>query len=139
MRKSLIFLATAALAATGVAGVTAAVATAPSNPPSRAERDYTRLLAGKTPGKPVDCIDTRFSSPGLSAYGTKLLYRVSNKLVWVSETGGGCEGVARGDALVTRQYQTQLCRGDMAQTVDMTARMPTGSCALGPFTPYRAP
>jgi hypothetical protein len=74
----------------------------------------------------------------LSAYRDKLIYRVSNKLVYVNQTTGGCQGVARGDALVTRQFQTRLCRGDIAQTVSLPPGIPTGSCALGDFTPYRA-
>jgi hypothetical protein len=128
------FLFTFAAAALLGAGAIAAV------PRDRApDADYQKLITGKTAGKPQDCIDTRVTRPDLSAYGTKLVYRVSNKLVYVSETGGGCENVRRGDALVTRQFQTRLCRGDIAQTVDLPASIPTGSCALGAFVPYRAP
>lgn len=114
--------------------VTAADATRDRSPEAR----YQKLIAGKIAGEPQTCIDTRFTRPQLSAYGTKLVYRVSNKLVYVSETGGGCHNVERGDTLVTRQFQTRLCRGDIAQTVDLPARVPTGSCALGPFIPYRS-
>ena len=102
------------------------------------EAEYQRLIAGKTPGKPVDCIDTRFTRPSLSAYGDKLIYRVSSKLVYVNDSTGGCQGVARGDVLVTRQFQSRLCRGDIAQTITVPPAVPTGSCALGSFTPYRA-
>ncbi|MEH3047567.1 hypothetical protein [Sphingomonas adhaesiva] len=102
------------------------------------EAEYQRLIAGKTPGKPVDCIDTRFDRPSLSAYGDKLIYRVSSKLVYVNDSTGGCQGVARGDVLVTRQFQSRLCKGDIAQTVSVPPAIPTGSCALGSFTPYRA-
>ncbi|WP_132909736.1 hypothetical protein [Sphingomonas sp. BK235] len=127
------FLSTFAAAAALSAG---AIAAAPRDRSPEAE--YQRLIAGKTAGKPQDCIDTRFTNPQLSAAGTKLIYRVSNKLVYVSETGGGCENVRRGDTLVTRQFQTRLCRGDIAQTIDLPARIPSGSCALGAFVPYRA-
>jgi hypothetical protein len=127
------FLPTFAAAAALSAGAIAAA------PRDRApDAAYQKLIAGKTAGQPQDCIDTRFTRPQLSASGTKLLYRVSDKLVYVSETGGGCENVGRGDALVTRQFQTRLCRGDIAQTIDLPARIPTGSCALGAFVPYRA-
>lgn len=99
---------------------------------------YQKAIEGKTPGKPVDCIDTRSRQPQLSAYGDKLIYTVDRKLVYVNQTTGGCGGVARGDALVSQRYQTRVCRGDIAQTVDFPARIPTGSCALGDFTPYTA-
>jgi hypothetical protein len=101
------------------------------------EAKFAKLIEGKVAGKPVDCIDTRRGSASLSAYGDKLVYTIDRKLLYVSDTNGGCTGVARGDALVTRQFQTQLCRGDIARTVNLPAGIDTGSCALGSFTPYR--
>lgn len=129
MRKLLIFLA--------AASVGASVAVAGQDRESKAARDYAALLKGKEPGKPVDCIDTRFQRTTLSAYGDKLIYRVDRDLVYVNDTGGGCANVARGDALITQRYQTRACRGDIAQTVSLPPGAFTGSCALGSFTPYR--
>ena len=127
----------AAAAALGAAAVVAAPIQKPQKP-DRNQIEYEKLLAGKTPGKPQDCIDTRWTQPQLTAYQGKLLYRVSKKLVYVTDTGGGCEAVARGDTIVTRQFQTRLCRGDIAQTVNLPARIPSGSCAMGEFVPYRS-
>jgi hypothetical protein len=134
MRYLMTFAAAAALGA-------AAVVAAPAQKPAKPDRDriaYEKLLAGKTPGPAQNCIDTRWTRPQLTAYQGKLLYRVSKKLVYVTDTGGGCEAVTRGDTIVTRQFQTQLCRGDIAQTVNLPARIPSGSCAMGDFVPYRS-
>ena len=132
MRKIVLpFLAAAAIGA-------GAYAAQPSDRSLDPQAKLAKATAGLTPGKPVDCIDTRRGSAQLSAAGSKLIYRISRKLVYVSDTAGGCENVARGDALVTRQFSSRLCRGDIAQTVNFVARIPTGSCALGPFTPYTA-
>ena len=138
MRKVLIFLAASAVGAT-VAGAApdAARDTAQDGGASRAEIDYRKALAGKVAGEPVDCIDTRWRQSSLGAYGDKLIYKVGRDLVYVNDTTGGCQGVARGDALISLRYQTRTCRGDIAQTVDLPASIPTGSCALGSFTPYR--
>lgn len=135
MRMILVPLAAAALGAGAVA-----IASSPAQTDRAAadQAEFAKTIEGLTPGKPVDCIDTRFNQASLKAVGPRLIYRVSPKLVYVNETAGGCEGVARGDALVTRQYSTQLCRGDIARTVDMTARIDTGSCSLGHFVPYQA-
>ena len=103
------------------------------------ELAYQKLIAGKVAGKPQSCINTRFQQSQLSAYGNKLIYRVSNKLVYVNETTGGCENVARGDALISRQYQARACSGDIATTVQLPPSIPTGSCALGDFIPYTKP
>jgi len=134
MRFLMTFAAAAALGA-------AAVVAAPVQKAGRPDKNriaYEKLLAGKTAGKPQDCIDTRFTRPRLTAYDGKLLYRVSGKLVYVTETGGGCEAVSRGDAIITRQFQTRLCRGDIAQTMNLQANIPSGSCAMGQFVPYRS-
>ena len=94
-------------------------------------------LAGLHPAGTTDCLD-RFqtNSASLSAYGPTLVYRVSDKLAYVNETAGGCEGIANGDILLTRSNQGQLCRGDIGQTVIPGSRVPNGSCALGSFTKY---
>jgi hypothetical protein len=44
--------------------------------------------------------------------------------------------VSRGNALVTRTTETRLCRGDIAQVVDVASRTTLGSCSFGDFTPY---
>ena len=134
MRKSLILL----VAATAGAATFATASVASQDGWSKAEADYQRQIADKTPGKPVDCIDTRYTRPSLSAYRDKLIYRVSRKLVYVNQTTGGCEMVGRDAVLVTRQFQTRLCRGDIAQTVDRQTGIGNGNCAIGSFTPYTA-
>lgn len=102
------------------------------------EAAYARLLAGKTAGAPQSCLDTDRPPTQLSAFGDKLVYRVSRRLVYVNQTTGGCEGVAHDDVLVTQRFQSRSCHGDIARTVDRVAQFTTGSCALGDFTPYRS-
>ena len=119
----------------GIAG-TAAVAGSDLRPAETPEMKFEKAVAGMTPGKPMSCLHER-SPTSLTAIGNKLLYRASARLIYVNETTGGCENVARGDTLVTKSFCGGLCRGDIAQTVDLPARIPTGSCALGDFTPYR--
>ena len=138
MRFLISFTAAAALSALAVVGANAQREPARGSVEAKAAAEYRQLLAGKTPGKPETCIDTRFNNPRLTAYDGKLIYRVSSKLVYVNDSTGGCQGVARGDVLVTRQFQSRLCRGDIAQTITVPPAVPTGSCALGSFTPYRA-
>ena len=102
------------------------------------QQKLAKELAGLVPGKPETCL-TQFPQKQSSGYGATILYRVNNGLVYRSDTVGGCEGIARGDILVTRTPSGQLCRGDIAQTFDQTSRFPTGSCSFGDFIPYRKP
>lgn len=77
----------------------------------------------------------------MTAYGPTIVYTLSPRLKYVSETQGGCETIGqrgRNDILVTRTTTGQLCAGDIAQTVDRVSGFFTGSCSFGPFVPYRA-
>ena len=93
-------------------------------------------LAGLTPGASSTCLPTRASTQ-VAAYGPTLVYTVSPRLKYRSDTAGGCEQVARGDILVTRSNEGRLCQGDIAQTLDQASRFPSGSCAIGAFVEYR--
>ncbi|MES3099430.1 hypothetical protein [Sphingomonas faeni] len=102
------------------------------------QEKLAKELAGLVPGKPETCI-SQIPQKQSSGYGATILYRVNNSLVYRSDTAGGCEGIARGDILVTRTPTGQLCRGDIAQTLDQNTRFPTGGCSFGDFVPYRRP
>lgn len=102
----------------------------------RAELD--RQLAGLVPGKPQRCIDSRRYQDS-TRIGDKILYRAGHGNVVVTDTGGGCFGLRRGDAIVTRSFSGQWCRGDIVETVDLSSHTHSGSCAFGDFVPYRKP
>lgn len=116
-------------------------ATPPSESQLRAQaRDAAKLeetLTGFTPGTPVNCVENR-DLRGPEAYGEHtLIFRASRKLIWRTETSGSCDEVKRGDALVTRQFGSRLCKGDIARTANLQAGFSTGTCVIGEFVPYR--
>ena len=134
MRQLLIVLPALALIA-GCAN------TPPTESQLRAQaRDAAKLdeaLAGYTPGKPVNCVENR-DLRGPEAYGDHtLLFRASSKLIWRTDTSGSCEDVKRGDTLITHQYNSRLCKGDIARTANLQAGFQTGTCVIGEFVPYR--
>lgn len=92
-------------------------------------------LAGLTPGKPTSCMP-QFGNPQVSSHGPTLLYRVSNSLIYRTDTTGGCADLDR-NILITRTPTGQTCRGDIATTIDTASRFMTGSCSFGEFVPYR--
>lgn len=94
-----------------------------------------KALAGLTPGQSSSCMP-RFSNTQVQAFGPTIVYTVSRGLKYRTETSGGCERVGRGDILVTRSPSGQLCQGDIATTIDQTARTFSGSCSFGPFVRY---
>jgi hypothetical protein len=80
-------------------------------------REAARLeadLAGFTAGKPVNCMMSR-DARGPEAYGDhSLIFHAGRNLIYRNDTIGSC-----------------------ARTADLVAGFETGSCALGPFIPYR--
>ena len=78
----------------------------------------------------------QFGNPQVSSYGPTLLYRVSNSLIYRTDTTGGCADLDR-NILITRTPTGQTCRGDIATTIDTASRFMTGSCSFGEFVPYR--
>ena len=123
----------------GIAGASAAVfAAEQTDGNQRSYNSKTTLnqaLAGLTPGKPVDCLPfTR--TPSSDSFGQTVVYRYSSDKKYVTNVGPGCEGLARGDIMISRTSYGRFCRGDIIQLVNPVSRFPTGSCAYGDFTPY---
>lgn len=103
------------------------------------QAELARDLRGLVPQRPTQCIG-QYQTRQVRAYGPTIVYAVSPRLKYVSQTQGGCEGVgraSRNDILVTRTTTGQLCSGDIAQTVDRTSGFFTGSCSFGEFVAYR--
>lgn len=102
------------------------------------QRELDRALAGLVPGKPQSCIDqTRFLDT--QRIGDTILYKYSRNNLYRSDTSGGCFGLSRGDAIVTKTVTGHICRGDIVQTVDLRDYIPSGSCTFGAFIPYKRP
>ena len=102
----------------------------------RADKLAARL-AGYTPGRPQDCLTNLPGDRPSETYGSTILYVQGPRLVYRNDTTGGCESMERGDYIVTISNSGRLCRGDIGQTFEPVSRVPTGSCALGAFIPYR--
>ncbi|WP_242138529.1 MULTISPECIES: hypothetical protein [unclassified Sphingomonas] len=102
------------------------------------QADLAKQLAGLVPGRPQECIQQR-NYNDTSRVGDTILYKFNRNDIYRTDTNGGCFGLRRGDAIITKSYTGQLCRGDIIQTVDLVSRVPSGSCTFGPFVRYRKP
>lgn len=98
--------------------------------------ELAKALAGYTAGKPTSCIDPRRITE-TQRIGDKIIYKFSRREMYVTDTGGGCFGLRSGDAIVTKSYSGQFCRGDIVRTVDLPTHTPSGSCSFGDFVPWR--
>ncbi len=105
---------------------------------ANAEAELADALKGKTPGKPVSCVNLRDIRSTKTIGDRTLIYGVNSRLIYRNDPAGGCPASGAGRTLVTRTPSNQLCRGDIVRVVDLTAGFDVGSCALGDFTPYRS-
>lgn len=100
------------------------------------ETELARVLQGYTPGTPITCLPQTNGQYHTTGVGDTLLYSNGRRLIYRNDTNG-CSGVARGEVLLTRNYEGRLCRGQIATTFDPITRVQTGGCSFGDFIPYR--
>jgi hypothetical protein len=105
---------------------------------ARSQSKLERELRGLVAAGSANCLPS-IRQRQARAYGATIVYEVSKNLKYRSDTTGGCEGMERGDILITQSPTGNLCRGDIATTVDPASRFQTGSCSFGDFVPYRRP
>lgn len=108
----------------------------------RTQAALDKALGGYVPDRATGgCFHASFYRGGQSttAYGRTLLYRVSSKLIFRTDTSGGCERVGDDEYLVTSVPSADICRGDIARTVNRATGQSMGGCSLGDFVAYRRP
>jgi isopentenyl phosphate kinase len=93
-------------------------------------------LKGLTPGTPQSCIDQSLVRD-VKKFQNTILYQYSRREIYRNNTSDGCSGLQYGDVIVSRTMTGQLCSGDIIHTVASGGPGLTGTCALGPFIPYR--
>jgi hypothetical protein len=116
----------------GASLIAAPAVAAPRDTP---EVQLQKLLAGRTAGKPVDCISLLPSNSSQIIKGKAIVYRVGAKL-YVNEPRSGAESLDDDDILVTKVFGSQLCSIDTVNLVDRSSRFQRGFVILGKFVPW---
>ncbi len=129
------------LAAFTLLPVLASCAPMDSTPKPLTEKQSALLakaLKGKVAGEPVNCISDFNATNLIRVSDDILLYRVSGRLVYQNRLRSSCPGLARdSDIIVSEQFGSQKCRGDLLKLVDRTSGIQGPVCSLGEFVPYR--
>lgn len=129
--------------AIGAAGMLAACSTAPAEQATRspeAAKELADALAGRVAGPPQRCISNWPHIEVQVIDDWTILYR-EGSTVYVQNPRGGCPGIGFGSrTLVARQVGTsQMCDGDINQSVDLRTGIGGAPCVFGPFVPYTRP
>jgi hypothetical protein len=96
----------------------------------------TDPLAGRTAGKPQQCIElSRMNGPAV--YGTDtIIYRQSGRRSWATHPVGSCPSLRAFSRLIVHPTGTQLCHNDRFETFEPGDIIASASCRFGDFTPY---
>ena len=101
------------------------------------EAELAKAIEGRVAGEPVACIDTRRFMNSRIIDRTAIVYEGTGGTVWVNVPRSGARALDDWDVLVTRQYSSELCRGDVVRLFDRGGMAQTGTVLLGEFVPYR--
>lgn len=118
-------------------GMPASARPAPPRIPETLSPKLAKVLAGRTAGRPTECISLRPQLQSQIIDETAIVYKDSARRWYVTfPNRGNCAGLTPARTIVTRTPGTQLCSGDLARVVDLPMGFDYGACALGPFVPY---
>jgi hypothetical protein len=116
-------------------GAADAEAQADTAPLTKGEKRLAKLLEGRVAGEPMRCIRTLPSQRMQTIDGTAYVYGSGNK-IYVQRTRDP-DQINDRDALVTRRFgSSELCRLDLATTIDRFNGFFTGAVFFEDFVPY---
>lgn len=128
-----------------VAGATALLSSCSTAPAEqarspRAERELADALKGRVAGPPQRCI-SNFPNTQVQVIDDWTILYDEGATIYVQNPRGGCTGLGNGSrTLIARQVGTsQMCDGDINETVNLQTRIGGAPCVFGPFIPYTKP
>jgi len=102
------------------------------------EQELARVLKGRIPGRPINCINLSTITSTRIIAGTAIIYD-AGRTIYVNRPRSGADWLRRDDVLLTRTTGNRLCSIDTVRLVDRAARIPRGFVALDRFVPYTRP
>ncbi|MEP9359688.1 hypothetical protein [Sphingomonas sp. KR3-1] len=106
---------------------------------AKGEAELAKAIAGRTAGKPVDCIFQRDIRSARIIDGTAIVYEMNGGLLYVNRPRSGASSLDWNNIMVTDTHSSQLCSIDTVKLIDSGMRMPVGWVGLGDFVPYPRP
>ena len=100
------------------------------------QAELNQALTGYAAVGTQDCVNQRDIRGNRSVGEGVILFEGNANRLYVNRPAGGCPDLRGTRTLATRTSSTQLCRGDIAQVVDLPSGMSYGGCGLGSFNVY---
>lgn len=102
-------------------------------PHAKGEAKLAELLAGRTPGPALDCIDPGNVETVEIIDRTAILYRMPGGALYVNRPNAGAMELEWDSTLTSNTVGARLCNHD---TMKASRFNETSFVMLGPFTPY---
>lgn len=118
-------------------GLAACMPAAPVELSAEEASELRMAIGNRAPGRPVSCVSQRELRGNRSVGEGAIIFETIGNDIYVNRPAAGCPEIRLGRTLVTRTTGSQLCRGDIADVVDLVSNTSFGGCALGDFIPYR--
>lgn len=129
-------VSTIVIGALAMAGAATAAQAGPAKVNPKGEAELAKLLEGRVPGKPVNCIQLHGGSPSSRIIdGTAVVYD-DGSVIYVNRPSNP-EFLRSSDIMTFTTSLSQLCRVDIVRTLDQSTHMQNGSISLQDFVPYR--
>jgi hypothetical protein len=129
MRSVLLILAASALSSC-YAGMQQ-----PMTRSAEADARLHTLLAGKVAGPPMSCLPSRMANNQMTIDSHTIAFRDGGR-VYVNNLSDGCGNLGGTRSLVLRNPMGSICRGQIAEVVDLALGAHVGGCVFGDFIPY---
>jgi hypothetical protein len=100
------------------------------------ESAIAEAVQGRVAGPAVACVSQRGLRNSRTIAGA-LLFEGPGDIVYVNRGAGGCQALAFGRAIRTRNPTGSLCSGDIVTAFEPVSGVEYGGCSLGEFVPYR--
>lgn len=124
-----------AVAAALILSAPGAMAKTRANP----EAEIAKIVAKRTAGKPVNCIEQNRIRSSQVISRTAIIYTMDNGTIYVNRPDSGANFLSKGDVLITDTRSPRLCNVDIVRLADSGLNMPRGTVGLGHFVPYTKP
>ena len=111
----------------------------PHQPSPQAQQDLARLLAGKTAGPKMSCLQNYNTYDMQIVDGRTVAFKQGSSGVYLMHLSAGCDQLASGHyALLAKQFGGMgYCQGDIVHVVDTVNHFTVGSCGIEEIVPYR--
>ena len=107
----------------------------PPMPSAEANARLQSLLAGKVAGPPMSCLPSRMANNQMTIDDRTLAFRDGSR-VYVNHLSDGCGNLGGSRSMVLRNPTGSLCRGQIAEVVDLATGAHVGGCVFGDFIPF---